>query len=452
MMNDVISTSNDCRSCAEARGTRYKTQKPMKLFPASKPLDFIAMDLLGPLPATESGKAFILVITDRFSKLAQVTPLASTTAPVVADAFVSHWVIPYGLPTYLLTDNGPQFVAKFFEAVCVTLSLNHVTTTAYHPQTNGQTERYNHTLATRLHIFTNENHKKWDRLIEPLTYAYNCQVHRTTNETPFSLVLTRPPPDIVVKDDDSFPTTDDLSPEDARLKVMERSKALVAQAAKRTSDQQAKYKHYHDRKVRSVLQLAPGDEVFLDFPPSSGQSPAERLAAEPLGKLRKKTQAAYKVTQVMDGTARIVDSDGIEDVVSLDRLTRAPPPLDPTTLQPLFWESHTPSSPPRAGPAPPEDLPSSPLPLASPPASSSSPLPPSANTPTTPPVLAQKSTEDSQEYVVDRIKAHRPSDDKYLVKWYGYEDPSEDTWEPADHIPANMRTRFHRQQQQRAER
>ena len=115
----------------------------MKLFPAVKPLDYIAMDLLGPFPTTESGHTNILVITDRFSKLAQVTPLKSTTAPVVADAFVTHWVIPYGMPSHLLSDNGPQFVAKFFEAVCLLLGLNHVTTTAYHPQTNGKTERYN---------------------------------------------------------------------------------------------------------------------------------------------------------------------------------------------------------------------------------------------------------------------------------------------------------------------
>ena len=117
MLDDVVQTCNDCRPCAEARGTRYKTQKPMKLFPAGKPLEFVAMDLLGPFPTTESGFTNILVTTDRFSKLAQVTPLKTTTAPVVANAFVEHWFIPYGMPSFLLTDNGPQFVAKFFESI-----------------------------------------------------------------------------------------------------------------------------------------------------------------------------------------------------------------------------------------------------------------------------------------------------------------------------------------------
>ena len=62
----------------------------MTLFPAVKPLDYIAMDLLGPFPTTESGNNNILVFTDRFSKFAQVTSLKSTTRTVVADAFVTH--------------------------------------------------------------------------------------------------------------------------------------------------------------------------------------------------------------------------------------------------------------------------------------------------------------------------------------------------------------------------
>ena len=341
MMDDVIQTSTDCRPCAEARGTRFKTQKPMKLFPAGKPLDFIAMDLLGPFPTTETGSTNILVITDRFSKLAQVTPLSSTTASAVANAFVENWVIPYGMPSFLLTDNGPQFVAKLFEAVCLMLGLKHVTTTAYHPQTNGQTERYNQTLAIRLRIFTDQHNKDWDRLIQPLTYAYNSQVHRTTNETPFSLVLTRQPPDIIVEEGSPLPSVEPMSAEETKLKVLERTKALVTKATERTTTQQQRYKTYHDRRVRSKLTLTVGDEVFVDNPPSTGQTPAERMADEPRGKLRKKTQKGYRVLQVFAETAKIVGPDGLEDIVSLDRLTVAPPPLDPQTLKPQRNGSET---------------------------------------------------------------------------------------------------------------
>ena len=91
------------------------------------------MNLLGLFPPTEKDSKNILVITDHFSKLAQVTQLSSTTALDVAKAFIDNWVIPYGLPVSLLSDNGPQFVSKIVETVCHTLGPKHLTTAAYHP-------------------------------------------------------------------------------------------------------------------------------------------------------------------------------------------------------------------------------------------------------------------------------------------------------------------------------
>ena len=136
MANDVFMTVRDCVSCARNRATVQKFQKFMKLFPASGPLEFVAMDLLDPLRKTTRGFTFILVITDRFSKLTRCIPLRTTTAPVVAAAFLDYWVYAYGAPLYVLTDNGKQFTAKFFDAVCSMLGSRHFLTTAYHPQTD----------------------------------------------------------------------------------------------------------------------------------------------------------------------------------------------------------------------------------------------------------------------------------------------------------------------------
>ena len=75
------------------------------------------------------------------------------------------------------------------------LQIHHVTTTAYHPQSNGQAERYNHTLCHRFRFF--KDTASSDRLVEPLTYSYSTKVHRTTGESPFGLVFqtpTEPPP------------------------------------------------------------------------------------------------------------------------------------------------------------------------------------------------------------------------------------------------------------------
>lgn len=75
------------------------------------------MDILGPLPRTDKGNQWVLVIKNRFSKLTRTIPLKQTTAPTIAQAFIDMWVMPYGMTNYVLTDNGSQFVSKFFAAV-----------------------------------------------------------------------------------------------------------------------------------------------------------------------------------------------------------------------------------------------------------------------------------------------------------------------------------------------
>ena len=168
MTMQVFQTAQDCRDCTQSRGTRYRHHTEMKLFRASKPLKYIAIDLLGPLIKREKGCTDILVITDRFSKLARVVPLQSTKAPVVANALLEHWILPYGLPKHVLSDNGPQLVGKVFTTIRTMIRLKHDKTLAYHPQTNGQTERYNQTLVHRLRVFFNEHQRDWDTLIQPL--------------------------------------------------------------------------------------------------------------------------------------------------------------------------------------------------------------------------------------------------------------------------------------------
>jgi len=113
----------------------------------------------------------VIVITDRYSKLTRAIPVASITAPHVASIFVDHWVIPYGIPEQILSDNGKQFVSKFFAALCAFLGAKLTTTTAYHPQCNGQTERYNKTIIARLRHYVDEHQSDWDEFVQPLTYA-----------------------------------------------------------------------------------------------------------------------------------------------------------------------------------------------------------------------------------------------------------------------------------------
>lgn len=68
----------------------------------------------------------------------------------IAIFFLDHWMIPIGIKSYLLTENGPQFVSKFFASVCGNLRVKHLMTTAHHSQTSGQAKRFNRTIVTRI--------------------------------------------------------------------------------------------------------------------------------------------------------------------------------------------------------------------------------------------------------------------------------------------------------------
>lgn len=122
----------------------------MRLFAASKPIEFIAMDIVGPYPETVQSNQYILVTKNRYSKLTRALSTLKTTAIHVANVYMVHWLVSYGIQTYLLTDNQTRFVIKFIATVCTLLRVKHLTTTAYHPQTNAKVDRFNKIIFTRL--------------------------------------------------------------------------------------------------------------------------------------------------------------------------------------------------------------------------------------------------------------------------------------------------------------
>jgi transposase InsO family protein len=105
------------------------------------PLEFIAIDVLGPLPITTRGNRFVLCITDRFSKMSVAVPLKNQSTSVVAQILVDRWIAVFGIPVTLLSDNGPAFASKFFGVLTHALEVKQVFTSAYRPTTNGQVER-----------------------------------------------------------------------------------------------------------------------------------------------------------------------------------------------------------------------------------------------------------------------------------------------------------------------
>ena len=199
MALDCFNTVRNCISCVKRRIKLRKHDSFMTLFPARCPREHVAIDILGPLPRTRSGYMYIVVITDRYSKMTAVHPLRNIAASTCAKAFCDEWVFKYGQPSLLLSDRGTQFTSDFFNTVCYQLGIRQAFTSAYHPQTNGQVERFNRTLLGALQCFCTEQGRDWDQFIRAIAYGYNCTVHSSTGCSPFDLMLTYAPPHLELR-------------------------------------------------------------------------------------------------------------------------------------------------------------------------------------------------------------------------------------------------------------
>lgn len=92
------------------------------------------MNILEPWPKTEQGNHFVVVMTDRCTKPINSVLTPKANATTVARIFSEHWVANLGIPSELLTDNGPRFVSNVLVLVCSTFGVNNTITTEYDPQ------------------------------------------------------------------------------------------------------------------------------------------------------------------------------------------------------------------------------------------------------------------------------------------------------------------------------
>lgn len=157
MAIDILNTVRQWVSCAKQRIQLRKHASFLKLFPAKRPGEYVAIDILGPQRRTSSGHECMLVMSDQFSKMTLTYPLREITAYAVAQAFCKEWVYRYRLPTYLLSDRSAQFVCTFFNAICGILGVTRAFTSAYHHQNNDQVERFNRTIMASLRAFYTES-------------------------------------------------------------------------------------------------------------------------------------------------------------------------------------------------------------------------------------------------------------------------------------------------------
>ena len=132
------------------------------------------------------GNDAILVTVDRFTKMAHFTPTTTTVdAPEVARLFLRDVYRLHGLPSDIVSDRDKVFTSGFWHQFLALLGIKPNLSTAFHPQTDGQTERVNQVLEQYLRIFCNYQQDDWQELLPLAELAYNNSIHASTGKTPF---------------------------------------------------------------------------------------------------------------------------------------------------------------------------------------------------------------------------------------------------------------------------
>ena len=264
MLSDVKQYCFTCEPCA--LGRRMHGLKaflnPLEL--TTKPFEVIGMDFLGPVkPPSLLGNNYVLVITDYFTKWIEAVPLPNYTALVTCKALMDRIILRHGPPKAIITDRGSNFTSELFSALCKALNIKRMTTTAYHPQTNGQTERFNKTVAEMLRKYLTTGFEKWEDMLGPVTFAYNNSTHSSTLETPYFLNHGRDP--VMPIDQFLLPLpTAMVTPSDYRSQTMRCLHEAFQQVKTNLAQAREQQKIQYDKRVKQ-LKFNVGDKVLLNM-------------------------------------------------------------------------------------------------------------------------------------------------------------------------------------------
>ncbi|MGQ2964139.1 MAG: DDE-type integrase/transposase/recombinase, partial [Agrobacterium sp.] len=317
----------------------------------------------------------ICVFVDRLSKMVHLVPCKeSMDAPEFAQLFIDKVFVHHGLPSEVVSDRGSLFVSKFWQAVCKLMGMKHSLTSSYHPQSNGQVERYNKVLEEMLRHYISPTQRDWPKHLSFAEFAINNSWQESIKSTPFLINYGQSPVTPVTHELPRLPPPMAQFFSDGWEKGVQEARRCMKLAQSRQSNGA----NPHRKSSDSMFQV--GDRVLLSTM-----------------NLRNMVGKARKLLPRYVGPFRIEAHVG-RDAVKLT----LPPAM--SRIHPVFHVSLLRPYEGNFGRLPPTEL---------------------------------GWLDDSPQYEVERIVNHRHvragKAKEYLVKWKGYDD-SDNTWEPASNL------------------
>jgi len=188
---DVEAWVRCCERCAVSKKGPHRRKHPLIQEISGAPFHRVAFDIIGPLPETNDGYRYILVMVDYFTKWAEAYPLTNRYAVDIADVMMSRWFVTYGVPLKLHCDNAREFRGQVMTELKSILGIKGTFTSGYRAQSNGMCERTNGTLETMIRSMVGERRNEWDKALPYVVGAYRSTPHATTGFTPNMLVFAR---------------------------------------------------------------------------------------------------------------------------------------------------------------------------------------------------------------------------------------------------------------------
>jgi hypothetical protein len=225
----------------------------------------ISMDFIVGLPRTAKGYDSIWVIVDRLAKIAHFLPVrVKYTMATYAELYIARILSLHGIPKTIVSDRGPQFVAKFWEALHKSLGTKLLHSSAYRPQTSGQTKRVNQILEDMLRACALDFPQKWDDCLPLAEFSYNNSYQESIKMAPFEALYgrrCRTPLNWSEPGEINF----------FRPDMVKETEAKVQRIIHNLKKAQARQKSYADKR-RQPLYFLVGDYVYLKVSPMKGIS------------------------------------------------------------------------------------------------------------------------------------------------------------------------------------
>ena len=228
-----------------------------------KPWSHISADFITKLPLAQGYDA-ILVICDHFSKMAHfIATTEKMSAEGLARLFRDHVWKLHGLPESIISDRGVQFTAGMMKELNSLLGIQTKLSTAYHPQTDGQTERVNQELEQYLRVFIDHRQEQWPDWLGTAEFTYNNKIHMATKTSPFKVNYGQDPRmGFEERRKGKYKTAE---------RFVEKIKKIQEEARAALGKAQEEMKKFRDRKRRKGEEYKIGDAVLLSTKDLNGR-------------------------------------------------------------------------------------------------------------------------------------------------------------------------------------